>query len=258
MADNPLLAALEVAFQTARDMDAPINERLDLVAREVRALSPHFADAVERMIGRLQAAEAGAAAPRIGEMMPDFALPDETGRILTLRAVLGRGAAAISFNRGHWCPYCRLNIVAMAEVQAEIAAAGGQVVAIVPERRKFAAALRGEAQAPFPVLTDMDNGYALSLNLAIWVGTEMAELIGGAGWNVPAYQGNSAWLLPIPATFVVSQHGVVTARYIEPDYRRRMDIDALINALRQAAADQPAERPAQGFRTPTSPPHAAD
>jgi peroxiredoxin len=172
MTENALVTALEEAVQQARDMDAPLQERLDVVANRVRALSTDFADAVDRMVSRLQQADAGATAPHVGDAMPDFALPDESGRLVTLRSVIAHGPAAISFNRGHWCPYCRLNIVAMAEVYGEIAASGGQVVAIVPERRKFAASLRAEARAPFPVLTDMDNGYALSLNLAIWVGAE--------------------------------------------------------------------------------------
>jgi peroxiredoxin len=98
------------------------------------------------------------------------------------------------------------------------------------------------------VLTDMDNGYALSLNLTIWVGAEMETLIAGAGWDVPRYQGNNAWLLPIPATFVVGPDGLVAARYIEPDYRQRMAIDTLIQALRQAGSVQ----------NHASPLHAAD
>jgi hypothetical protein len=36
---------------------------------------------------------------------------------------------------------------------------------------RHAAKFKSEAEAPFPVLTDLDNGYALSLNLAIWFGT---------------------------------------------------------------------------------------
>jgi hypothetical protein len=51
----------------------------------------------------------------------------------------------------------------------------------------------------------MDNGYAVSLNLAIWVGEELERYIAGAGWDLPDYQGNQAWMLPIPATFVVIQ-----------------------------------------------------
>jgi peroxiredoxin len=247
MTENAMLVAIEEAFEEARNLDAPLNDRLAVVAARVQALSADFAAAVERLIARLQGAGAGAAAPQVGDRMPGFALPDETGRIVTLRSVIADGPAAISFNRGHWCPYCRLNVGAMAEVQAEIAALGGQLVAIVPERRKFAAALKASAQAPFAVLTDMDNGYALALNLAIWVGAEMAALIAEAGWDVPAYQGNSAWLLPIPATFVVRPDGIIAARHMEPDYRRRMDIDVLINAVKLARA----------VRNPAIPLHAA-
>jgi hypothetical protein len=53
----------------------------------------------------------------------------------------------------------------------------------------------------------VDNGYALSLNLAILVGREMRRLIAAAGWDLPSYQGNDAWVLPIPATFVVGTDG---------------------------------------------------
>ena len=84
----------------------------------------------------------------------------------------------ITFQRGHWCPYCRLNAVGIVEAQHEIAALGGQVVVIMPERRRFAKAMKAAVGATFPFLTDMDNGYALSLNLAIWVGAEMERLMG--------------------------------------------------------------------------------
>jgi peroxiredoxin len=154
----------------------------------------------------------------------------------------------ISFNRGHWCPYCRLQMSVMGQVHADVVQAGGQLVTIVPERRKFAALMRREAQAPFAVLTDMDNGYALSLNLAVWVGAEMAAMMAGFGVNLPEYQGNESWILPIPASFVVGRDGMIVARHIEPDYRLRMETDALLNAVRQAG----------GLQTPTNPSRAAN
>ena len=46
------------------------------------------------------------------------------------------------------------------------------MVAIVPERQQFAAEMKSDSGVAFPILTDMDNGYAMSLNLAIWVGAE--------------------------------------------------------------------------------------
>jgi len=234
MAANDLVIKLEEAVQAAIKLDAPLNERMAVIANAVRNLSTTFAEAVDRMVQRLQDQGAGATAPAPGDLMPPFLLPDENGRLVGLAEILQRGPAAISFQRGHWCPYCRLNAIGMAEVEKKIIELGGQFVAIVPERRKFTTALKDEAAASFPFLTDMDNGYALSLNLAIWVGSEMEKLIAGAGWDVPTYQGNAAWFLPIPATFIVSTDGIITARYLDPDYRQRMEIDDLLVAIEQA------------------------
>lgn len=234
MLANPLVQALEAAVQRAGELNVPLNEKLTLVADEVRSMSTLFAEAVDRMVLRLQRNGAGDAAPAPGDPMPSFVLPDERGRLVPLESLLENGPLAISFNRGHWCPYCRLNALALAEVHDAVKDEGRGVVAIVPETRRFTAALSSEAHAGFPILTDLDNGYALSLNLAIWVGAEMERLIAGAGWDVPAYQGNDAWMLPIPATFVVGTDGLIKARYVDPDYRRRMEIDDLLGALRAA------------------------
>jgi peroxiredoxin len=61
----------------------------------------------------------------------------------------------------------------------------------------------------------------------------MSSLIEAAGWDVPSYTGSGDWLLPIPATFVVGSDGVITARDIDPDYRRRMDLNELAEAVRR-------------------------
>jgi peroxiredoxin len=225
---NPF-AALDDAFEQARALDAPLNERMRVIADAVRALSAEFATAVDRFVGRLQTTGAGAEAPKVGEPMPPFLLPDETGQLVGLGSLLGRGPVVIAFHRGHWCPYCRLNAFALTQARERLGAA--QVVAITPELQKHTAELKADAGAWFPVLSDMDNGYALALNLAIWVDDAMAALIDAAGWNIPTYNGASAWTLPIPATFVVGSDGVITARDIDPDYRRRMDVDELVAAV---------------------------
>ena len=120
-----------------------------------------------------------------------------------------------------------------------MAAAGGRLVAITPERRGYTAGLKRESGAGFPILTDMDNGYALSLNLAIWIDDEMQAWMRENGRDLPSYQGNAGWMLPIPATFIVTPDGIVAARRVDPDYRRRMDLDALLAAIRQAGPAPP-------------------
>jgi peroxiredoxin len=166
--------------------------------------------------------------------MPPFHLPDEAGRVVSLERLLSKGPVAVTFHRGHWCPYCRLNTKALAEAQTEIESNGGQVVAIMPDRQQFAEKFKTESQARFPILTDMDNGYALSLNLVVWVGAEMERMIASAGRDIPSYQGNTSWMLPIPATFVVGTDARIKARFVDPDYRKRMAVEALLTALRSA------------------------
>ena len=234
MTSKPLSEALEEAFIQSCNMDASLAERLQAFADAVKRLGPHFQDAVDRLVSRLREHEVGENAPRPGEPMPSFVLPDETGQLVTLEQLLKRGPLAITFHRGHWCPYCRINTRALAEAQGEIEAEGAQIAAIMPDQQHFTAELKAESDAPFPILTDIDNGYAMSLNLAFWVGAEMQQLMTSAGWDVSRFQGSNTWLLPIPATFVVGTDGEVKARFIDPDYRKRAAVEDLIGALRNA------------------------
>lgn len=228
---NELVTALEKATERAIAMNAPLRERLKVIADEVRNLSTVFAEAVDKFVGRLQAAEAGGTAPQLGDTLPDFLMPDQTGRLVSLAALLDKGPVVVAFLRGHWCPYCQTTAVALSEIADVAAAKGASIVAISPESRKYAQRLSTDSHNRFPILTDIDNGYALALNLAIWVDDDMARLIAGAGWDVPSYQAAKSWLLPIPATFIVDRKGVVVARYVNADYRTRMDVEDILNAL---------------------------
>jgi peroxiredoxin len=222
---------LDDAFRRVRDLDLSLREQLLAFAETTRRERPEFAAAVDRLVGRLRQYGAGESAPRVGEPMPPFVLPDETAQMLSLEELLNRGPVAVTFQRGHWCPYCRININALAQAHKELTADAGQIVAIMPDRQKFAAELKSQSNVPFPILTDMDNGYALSLNLAIWVGAEIQKLMRDR-LDLPAFQGNSSWMLPIPATFVVGRDGLIRARFIDPDYRKRMMIADMIAAMR--------------------------
>jgi peroxiredoxin len=223
--------SLDQAFIRARELDASLGEQLRAFAEAARQRQPDFAEAVDRLVERLRRYGAGESAPRPGDPMPPFILPDDTGRLVSLEQLLRHGPVAVTFHRGHWCPYCRININALAQAHGEIAREGGQIAAIMPDRQKFVAELRSQSSVPFPILTDMDNGYALSLNLTIWVGAEMQKLM-EQRQDLPTFQGNSTWMLPIPATFVVGRDGLIRARFIDPDYRKPMAIADMLAALR--------------------------
>jgi peroxiredoxin len=214
-------------------MDGTLSEQLESYAAAGREIFPAYSDAVDRLVERIHENGGGESAPRPGDVMPSFALPDEEGRLVSLPSLLTRGPLAVMFFRGHWCPYCRLNVFAMIEAMGRIKETGGNVVAIMPEMQAFAGKFKSDSGAPFPVLTDLDNGYALSLNLAIWLGSEIQKLLSPMQ-DLPSFHGNDGWVLPIPATFVVGRDGFVKARFVDPDFRKRMAIDDLIAALKMA------------------------
>jgi peroxiredoxin len=125
---------------------------------------------------------------------------------------------------------------AVIQAQDRIKALGAQTVAIMPETQAYTEKFKADANAPFPVLTDLDNGYALSLNLAIWLGSEIQRLL--SYQDMASFHGNDGWVLPIPATFVVGRDGLVKARFVDPDFRKRMEIDDLIDALKSAREER--------------------
>ncbi|TIQ98805.1 MAG: AhpC/TSA family protein, partial [Mesorhizobium sp.] len=84
MAADDQTMTLEQSVQAAVELDAPLNERLEVVARAVRRLNGDFADAVDRLVSRLQEQGAGAMAPAPGDLMPAFLLPDDSGQLIGL------------------------------------------------------------------------------------------------------------------------------------------------------------------------------
>jgi hypothetical protein len=114
--------SLEDVFEQCCDMDASLAERLATFAEAVRTQRPAFGDAVERLVRRLRESGVGEAAPKPGDLMPPFVLPDETGQLVSLEDLLRQGPVAVTFHRGHWCPYCRININALTKVHESLSA----------------------------------------------------------------------------------------------------------------------------------------
>jgi peroxiredoxin len=100
--------------------------------------------------------------------------------------------------------------------------------------QQFTRTLRQQSGAQFPVLTDLGAGYILALGLAVLLDEPLARMISDAGWDVPLFQGGTGWVLPIPSVFIVRQDGTVAARHVDPDFRRRMELDDLMAAVAAA------------------------
>ena len=231
MTSATVAKALDDALASLLRDDSRLADRLSQYATTLRELNQPFAEAVDRLVARLAAVEAGAATPGPGETLPPFVLPDEAGHLVSLDRLLAAGPLVVAFRRGHWCPYCLLATDALARIEPAVGRAGASLVVITPEREVFARQLKSITGAHFPVLADMDNGYALTLGLAISVGEEMREFMSKRGRDLSSYHGNDSWVLPIPATFVLDRTGRIVMRHVDADYRRRAAVEDILAAL---------------------------
>jgi peroxiredoxin len=195
-----------------------------------------FVKAYDDLVARLSTLDRGEVGPAIGAPLPSFQLPDENGRLVSLASLLETGPAVISFNRGHWCPYCKLELRALAAIHDRIKQLGARVVSIMPDGAALTADYAKKNDLPFPVLSDIDLGYSLSLGLIFWVGAEVQRLYQDVGANLEKYHGNAGYFLPMAAKFIVGQDGLVKARQVNLEFRERMEPKAIVVALEQLRA----------------------
>ena len=223
----------------AENQDAPLNARLSAYRDHSRELLPEAAKAYDALIKRLGVLDRGEVGPEVGARMPPFSLPDENGDMVSLASLLQHGPVVISFNRGHWCPYCKLDLRALAAVNTKIRALGAQVVSIMPDSARFTADYVEDNDLPFPVLSDVDLGYSLSLGLIFWVGAEVQRLYRSVGIELEKYHGNSGYFLPMAAKFIVGRDGQIKARQVNIEFRERMEPEAIVAALEDLKARRP-------------------
>ncbi len=210
-------------FDSARALGGPLSVQLAAFDASLRARNPAAGEAYDGLVKHLATVDAGANAPSPGDPLPMFQLPDENGRLLSSAELLASGPMIVSFNRGNWCPYCWLELSALDDCLSAIVEGGGSVVSITPEVATFSRRLKSRLGLSFPVLTDLDNGYALELGLAISISDAVRAVYVKAGIDLGTFQRSDGWFLPIPATMVVDRQGIVRHSYVNADFRERIE-----------------------------------
>jgi len=226
-------STLPDALIEAENRNASLGARLAAYRDSIRRLRPELAKAYDDLVARLDMLDDGTIGPQIGESLPEFNLPDGNGQLVSLSSLLRSGPAVISLNRGHWCPYCKLELRSLAAIHDEIRQLGARIVSIMPDTATFTGGYAAQNKLPFPILSDMDLGYSLSLGLIFWVGAEIQRLYEDAGVELERYQGNGGHFLPMGAKFIVGQNGLIKARQVNIEFRERMEPEAVLAVLRE-------------------------
>jgi peroxiredoxin len=149
-----------------------------------------------------------------------------------LQALIATKPVTLTFYRGGWCPYCNLELRAYQALLADIHAEGAELVAVSPELPDHSLSTAEKNDLSFTVLSDVGGQLASALGIRFTLSDAVRPFYEKAGHALPDRNGDGVWALPMPATFVIAQGGRIAEAFIEPDYRKRLDPQQALSALR--------------------------
>jgi peroxiredoxin len=220
-------------------MEEPMPETPDLQSRIDDATTGSIPATVQEMIDRMvDDLRVRGVTPgiEIGEMAPMFSAPNATREVVALDDRLERGPVVLSFYRGAWCPICNIELRALQESLPEIRALGASLIAVNPQSPDDSLSFAEKLELDFDVLSDGDQAIAAAYRVRFTLSNELQSLYDQFGMPLTAMNADGSWDLPVPATFVIDKQGIVRARHVDPDYRKRMEPSAILAALRELAA----------------------
>ena len=150
----------------------------------------------------------------VGEAFPHtLNVPDQTGTMRALEDLYGEKGLVVLFVRSaDWCPYCRTQLADVNARLPEFEALGLDVVSVSVDEVDLIADFVESADIRYTMLADPTGAINESL-----------------GIRDPQYPvGRAAFGVPRPTLYIIDRAGIVRARYMEPTYRTRPDLDIVL------------------------------
>ncbi len=187
---------------------------------------------MERATAELIASDAASKALKVGDKAPLFTLKDPDGNPVSSADLLAKGPLVLTFYRGVWCPYCNMELQALQAFLPTLQEAGANLVAISPQ---IAANSRKSVRTnglAFAILSDTHNDVAGAFGLRFALPDYLIELYKNLRNDLPTFNDDPSWTLPMPARYVIGQDGVIRYAEVNPDYTQRPEPEAMLAAIR--------------------------
>ncbi len=208
----------------------------DYNAQKIKKVPRDILDAMARATAELKASGIEHRALGVGARMPDFELPNQHGLQRRFSDYLKESPVVLNIYRGGWCPYCNLEMKALHDALPQIEARGAQLLGMAPETPDKATATAERHRLRIDILSDTGNQVAERLGLVFELPGYLRPVYQGLGIDLPAYNGDESFKLPVPATYIVRQDGVVAHAFVNADYTQRMEPADIVAGLETLAA----------------------
>lgn len=219
-------------------MEPELGSQIKELEQSLPPLSPEQSLLLEQAARELALSGITEQVLKAGAQAPDFTRPNPVGTPVNLDAALESGPVVVTFYRGIWCPYCSLQLRAYQEILPEIIRLGGSLVAISPQSPDKSQATLLKNFLQYEVLSDLGNVVARQFGLVYQVPEWVRALYISFGTDLPAFNGDSSWELPIPGTFVIGSERRILLAYADSDPRNRLEPAAILEALEVVAENR--------------------
>jgi peroxiredoxin len=156
--------------------------------------------------------------PAVGDTFNEaLTIKDQTGQFRSLDDLTGEKGLVIVFVRSaDWCPFCQKQLMDVNQRLPEFQALGLNVVSISVDAVAEITAFAEARSIRYPMLADTEG----AINKRLGIRDEQYPT------------GSYAFGVPRPTLYVVDRAAVVRARYMEPTYKTRPDLDVVIRDAR--------------------------
>lgn len=103
----------------------------------------------------------------------------------------------------------------------------------------------------YEVLSDLGNVVARQFGLVFQVPEWIRSLYISFGGNLPAFNADHSWTLPVPGTFLLAQDGRILLSHADTDIRNLLEPQEILDTLRQAREESAGEK---GIASPSKAP----
>ena len=214
-----------------------LQSRLDTFRASFESGYPPFSvprpiiDLMDRSTKELVASGAAARALRRGDVAPPFVLNDGHGAAVSSFDLLMHGPLIVTFYRGIWCPYCNIELQALQSALPNFRGRGASLVSISPQTAPNGRASQENNRLTYPILSDPQNALADKFGVKFRLPDYLIEAYKTLGNDLPLFNGDPSWTLPMSSRFVIGQDGVITYAEVNPDYRMRPEPEVLLPIL---------------------------
>lgn len=219
-----------------------LQDKLDTFKADFEAGKPPYnvpravIDTMHRATAELKTSGAAQKALKAGDKAPVFTLYDPDGKPVSSAELLRKGPLVVTFYRGVWCPYCNMELQALEATLPDILYAGASLIAISPQIASNSRKSVRQNALTFPIVSDAHNDVAAAFGLRFELQDYLVDLYKSLKNDLPAFNGDPSWTLPMPARYVIAPDGTIVYAEVNPDYTRRPDPSEMLPAIRKAAA----------------------